>query len=457
MKLLFSIVLLLLSICSYAQKEFNNWTIGNNNLIFDSENEKFHQINIPSVIGNFGRYSVSDKDGNIIFYGLAGLIYDKDGNIIFQSENNYFRANSFVALDPINHNRYYIFYSDLNSSTVHGNRLILSYNIVTYKDGIISVEEKKIKNITQKNGINSHYFLCIMPNNEFDKLWFITQENNKQFFTSYLISDGEIIREVESPYNENHIFTPTTFLSISPEFDRIFILQNRKIVSYGFDNISGILSDYIELPIDVKCNVFEFSPSGKYLFTALKTKENGINKISVFRYNASELLEGKILCKKIYEKEIPANWNDIAIADMKLSSNGNIYLLCGEDNRYISKIENCDSENPIFHFNALEVPKKFNGISIFPRFLRMSPNFLYQTEGCIGTNFYYRGYNYKSLKWDFGDGTISNDKNPKHTYQKDGTYKVKLDIVFLNGETKSLEKEITVRNTIRQPKLYEKD
>ena len=123
----------------------------------------------------------------------------------------------------------------------------------------------------------------------------------------------------------------------------------------------------------------------------------------------------------------------------------------------ISKIENCDSENPIFHFNALEVPKKFNGISIFPRFLRMSPNFLYQTEGCIGTNFYYRGYNYKSLKWDFGDGTFSNDKNPKHTYQKDGTYKVKLDIVFSDEETKSLEKEITIRNTIRQPKLYEKD
>jgi PKD repeat protein len=42
------------------------------------------------------------------------------------------------------------------------------------------------------------------------------------------------------------------------------------------------------------------------------------------------------------------------------------------------------------------------------------------------------GYGINSWKWDFGDGTTSTDKNPTHTYLKEGTYPVTLTVS--NGE-----------------------
>lgn len=53
--------------------------------------------------------------------------------------------------------------------------------------------------------------------------------------------------------------------------------------------------------------------------------------------------------------------------------------------------------------------------------------------------------------WNFGDGTLSYDKTPKHTYSKDGEYTVKFAIDgFLNGEKvkKCVTKKIIISSTI---------
>jgi PKD repeat protein len=53
--------------------------------------------------------------------------------------------------------------------------------------------------------------------------------------------------------------------------------------------------------------------------------------------------------------------------------------------------------------------------------------------------------NANSFRWDFGDGEKSNDKKPKHTFEKAGNYKVKLTVYGDNEkETDPFTKEITV-------------
>jgi PKD repeat protein len=42
-------------------------------------------------------------------------------------------------------------------------------------------------------------------------------------------------------------------------------------------------------------------------------------------------------------------------------------------------------------------------------------------------------HNAKSFKWDFGDGYISNDKNPRHIYTGTSTYEVVLTAISKNG------------------------
>lgn len=49
-----------------------------------------------------------------------------------------------------------------------------------------------------------------------------------------------------------------------------------------------------------------------------------------------------------------------------------------------------------------------------------------------------------SWSWDFGDGTVSGEKTPAHTYTQTGTYPVKLSVVGLYGDTVVAEKEVII-------------
>nr|4U6T_A Chain A, ColH protein [Hathewaya histolytica]4U6T_B Chain B, ColH protein [Hathewaya histolytica]4U6T_C Chain C, ColH protein [Hathewaya histolytica]4U6T_D Chain D, ColH protein [Hathewaya histolytica] len=40
-----------------------------------------------------------------------------------------------------------------------------------------------------------------------------------------------------------------------------------------------------------------------------------------------------------------------------------------------------------------------------------------------------------SYEWDFGDGNKSNEENPEHSYDKVGTYTVKLKVTDDKGES----------------------
>ncbi|HEC75908.1 MAG TPA: PKD domain-containing protein [Thermoplasmatales archaeon] len=51
-----------------------------------------------------------------------------------------------------------------------------------------------------------------------------------------------------------------------------------------------------------------------------------------------------------------------------------------------------------------------------------------------------------SWHWDFGDGNTSDERNPKHTYEKAGLYNVTLIIEDESGENSSFKMEINVRN-----------
>lgn len=49
-----------------------------------------------------------------------------------------------------------------------------------------------------------------------------------------------------------------------------------------------------------------------------------------------------------------------------------------------------------------------------------------------------------SWHWDFGDGTTSNERNPVHTYENAGEYRVTLTVTTNNGKSSSVTKTINV-------------
>lgn len=57
------------------------------------------------------------------------------------------------------------------------------------------------------------------------------------------------------------------------------------------------------------------------------------------------------------------------------------------------------------------------------------------------------------VRWDFGDGTESNEWNPFHKYEKPGTYRVCLKIAFFEGCTKEVCKTVVVPEPLQCERL----
>lgn len=64
-------------------------------------------------------------------------------------------------------------------------------------------------------------------------------------------------------------------------------------------------------------------------------------------------------------------------------------------------------------------------------------------EGCVGTDISFTSLaaNADSVKWEFGDGTASNETNPSHAYTSEGTYSVKLTAYNSCGTDEEIKEE----------------
>lgn len=65
---------------------------------------------------------------------------------------------------------------------------------------------------------------------------------------------------------------------------------------------------------------------------------------------------------------------------------------------------------------------------------------------CLGDEIHFTNHTLKAREyfWDFGDGNLSNEKDPNHLYQNPGVYKVKLVALGQNEKSKFIIKEVTV-------------
>ncbi|MEM9022259.1 MAG: PKD domain-containing protein [Bacteroidota bacterium] len=78
----------------------------------------------------------------------------------------------------------------------------------------------------------------------------------------------------------------------------------------------------------------------------------------------------------------------------------------------------------------------------------LQPDFSVQTNGCTkdAARFAIAGAgDYASFFWEFGDGTTSNQPDPVHYFQEDGTFEVRLTVTALNGDQGSVTRTMTVK------------
>lgn len=191
MKSLLTISFLLIFLGSYAQKEANNWYFGVTAGISFNSGTPIPLLN-SSMNHNYGCATISDFDGNLLFYTNGMTVWNKNhqpmpNGILQEASIGY--ENCVIVPFPDNPDKYYIFTVG-SCDSWNQNCIGLQYSIVDmnlYNGGDIDPLYKNISLLQSSLSI--------------EKVTAIRHANKKDFWI--------IVRNLSEPDNEFHAYLIT--------------------------------------------------------------------------------------------------------------------------------------------------------------------------------------------------------------------------------------------------------
>jgi PKD domain/Secretion system C-terminal sorting domain len=465
----------------YSQKHDNTWKFGvavfiNGNI----ENSEAFDVNFqegnPKVtytndnhlaMGDSG-FTMSDSSGeNILFYTDGLKIKNKNDELITGGEDISEGGSIGVPLystvsilKPGSKNTYLLFFFVTNAVTAHFEKLRI-VEIDMDKNGGLGEVIKK----TTLETYNTNTFVQFTLNKHANgrDWWLLSYDrlsNVVPFIKTYLINTDTIIR-----YQDQLIEATTDYcscyrypnLSFSPDGSILFDKTvGSKINFYNFDRCSGKFTYWKSLIQDINVEVMGgsvISGNNKYFYVA-----NGL--------------------KYIYQYELQNDNMEMSKTTVldDMDANGTQFLQLGPDGRVYS-MGNADNigstNNPVYkwYIEGINFPSR-KGISCgakvfmlktgsrnsgyppyYPNY-RLGPidgstcdslgldnhplsNWRWDIEDSTNirqvTFTDNASYEPTTWHWDFGDGTMSQDTSPVHTYAQNGVYYVCMTVCNANS------------------------
>lgn len=456
----------------HAQKESSIWYFGDRaGLDFNSGSPV--ALDDGKLFTKEGCATISDTNGNLLFYtngvtvwdrqhqempngfGLLGhssstqsaLIVPKPGSTscyyVFTVDKPSYFLSEGVPIDGVN-------YSEVDMSLNNGYGDVVSSNknihLITY-DVNDSVEREyksseKITAVTHSSGA---------------AIWVITHFTNK--FFAFLVDENGVNSspvvsntplEVLPKFNdENANITAIGYLKVSPDGKKIAIAHSSttlggpnsgtkksgRVLLYDFDNATGKISNQTNILSNTYPYGLEFSPNSNLLY------------VTVGEFNTDDLFQNSLLLQYNLEstdisgsKETISNNQNVAGA-LQLAVDGKIYRAGYQTLGVGTEISVINDPNSLgfscnYDNNSISLlPGTASQLGL-PQFVQslFFPSFNYEFT-CLGdaTHFYITSEDsYDTVLWDFGDGTVSSEIEPFHTYAESGTYLVSLTFT-VNG------------------------
>ncbi len=461
----------------YTQKYYNNWCFGQNASIdFNQLSDTIHN---KSQMNAFeGCSSISDNDGNLLFYTDGITVWNKNHDTM---ENGFgllggisSTQSALIVKQPGNSNLYYIFTSD---NFYH-------FPITQISNGI----NYSIVNLGLNNGLGE-----VIEKNKFlfkhssEKLTAVNNQNGKDVWIASIkyYSDSIFLYKL----TENGLSVPiihkinTNKIGVGDGTDwgrntsygigQMKFSSNGKYLAYtefrshendtdysyihflDFNPSSGLISNYRRIILGLKSSEHaygcEFSPNEKFLyFSSIYNSENGIYQIPI------DSIKNNIDINKIRFKINTINYN--RFFSLQLAPNGKIYAAMDFDSA-LSVINSPDSFElkTKFEFRVLKT------ISHSSKSIRGLPN-------CVQSQIYYpikiitdttclsdsasikiANTDVTKIVWHFGDGnTIQTNKHAiKHLYKDLGLFNVSATVSLPSGTDTVIFSTI---NIINQPR-----
>jgi gliding motility-associated-like protein len=488
---LFIYILLFFTIPSYSQKEAANWYFGvKAGLDFNSGSPVTltnGQLNTAE-----GCTTISDKNGNLLFYTDGSIVYDKSHQIMPNGYgllgHNSSTQSAIIVPKPNNPNLYYIFTVDqplpanvddnpLNNEDPPNNGLNYSLVDLRLNNGLgdISTTEKNVHLITyDTNNDEDVKFKCsekisAVQHGDGVSFWVVTHFKN--IFYSFKISNQGVDKKpVRTNTSLNiptggYLSNAIGYLKISPNGKKISIAntavkqnddlgpKNNMIRNTGnvwlfdFDALTGKVSNGFSILSGANPYGLEFSAKSKKLYVTTNLFSN--DDVSL----GSLLIQFDLKSSNIIGSKTTVNTSTNVAGALQLALDEKIYRsgypFGADSSNKLSVINNPELDGSSCNFLQNEIDLGTGRTKLgLPPFI--SSLFLYAFNyefNCLGqaTHFYINSVEkIDAVLWDFGDGSTSRDRDAYHTYTKTGDYKVTL-IKTVNGEDREpLEKTITI-------------
>lgn len=492
MKQIATLLILFFSAASFAQKEANNWFFGNHAGIKFNDDGSVSILPGSQMTTNEGCSTISDPDGNLLFYTDGRTVWDR--NHIIMPNANYNGGTGLMG-DPSstlsgiivpkkdNPNIYYVFTVDEphhTNASAYPNQYIgdynesgsiqfqpaaddgfnngLNYSIV---DLSVTGTNGSIGDVTTSNvhlltydpdNIEEAKYKCsekitAVKNHNGTGFWVIAHFIDK-FYAFFVdengVSSNPVITTINpvvttAGYRRNAIGC----FKASPDGNYLAIAHqqlgnvtggndtNGCVYLYNFDNETGVVSNPQLIVNNVNPYGIEFSAQSKKLYASVES--------AVYQFN-------------LLSADIPASLVNIAFKTgtaMQLGPNGKIYKTVNGSST-LDVINNPEEDGVACNYvsNGVVLESGTNGIFGLPPFITslFSASIKFE-HTCLGdaTEFQLEvNNNFDTVSWDFGDGaTPSTDTEPTHIYAATGTYNV-VATITREGETSNVSREVTI-------------
>ncbi len=464
MNLLNKIIILssLFFIFAYTQnihaqtKIWNNWYFGfKAGLDFNTEP--------PTVLTNgqtqtyTGNATISDENGNLLFYSDGYKVWDKNHNVMPNGANLEgafgVMQNILIIPYPEQLQLYYLFVIKVIYDSNNKPHYNLLYSIIDMNlnngNGDIDINNKDI--LLANDVIN----LTAAAKPDGTGYWMAVSTADKKIYVFSINSVGinttPIINPLSNPLKS--LYGEMRFSNNGKKF---------AITSYKINGVSERDSSLLQI-YDFNSSNGTISFDKQYLFSDannINTNEKIISTIEFSPDNSkiyanyyqnvgSDLIQFDLNYATLEPDTVYISGQSEPFGGMRLAPNGKIYII-NEGTNTLNCIENPD--NPAstcgFVLNAINLQTGKGEFSLPNTIIYPTFDFIYTNNCQFETTIFTitNTQNIQSTLWNFGDNQTSTQLEPSHTYLNPGTYTVTLTVTYNDNSTKTISKEITVYN-----------
>lgn len=459
-----TVVLLIAPLAAFAQLQASNWYFGfNAGINFDPVTGAVTALTDGQVSTNEGCASISDENGQLLFYTDGSFVYDRSHQIMQNGQglrgNPSSTQSAIIIPKPQDPNIYYIFTVDAAvgagagamDSGLHYYEVDISLNgglgavttNINSPNNLITRCSEKIAAIN--HAVNDEILItALAPDGALSN-------NFNSFWTFVVSATGVNTVPVISPVTT--VFDRRGNLKISPDGRYITSCNSTSgAFLYDFDQTTGAVTNERRIVFsgpNVNAYGVEYSPDSSLLYITATNDANGNNPAS----HASTLYQIDL------NAVTTATVTNTTVIDTRQGFRGSLQL--GIDGKIYRALADTFTQGRGFlgvinNPNTLGLGCNYVHDAIplagrlstqgLPPFIQSFFALIDSDNTCFGdaTAFSFQTDTPpSSILWDFGDGTTSTIENPMHTYLAPGIYNVVLALDF-NGSIRTFRKNVQI-------------